>query len=64
MTTQRITREDSIPDEFDAVAIAKWRAENRKRIEAIHPANRFRLMFGLPELPEGKPTQQDETPAK
>ena len=63
MSTPRITREDSIPDEFDPVAIAKWREESRKRVSGLHPANRFRLMFGLPELPEGKPTQQDETPA-
>ena len=28
------------------------RRENAKAIDAMHPANRFRLMFGMPLLPE------------
>jgi hypothetical protein len=28
------------------------RAEDRKKLQAMHPGNRFRLMFGQPLLPE------------
>ena len=61
MTAPRITREENLPDEFDPVAIAKWREESRKRLAGLHPADCFRLMFGLPPLPENQPTPQDQT---
>lgn len=29
------------------------RAASRKQLDRVHPGNRFRLMAGLPMLPEG-----------
>ena len=33
------------------------RAANYRELHKMHPGNRFRLMFGLPLLPESQPTK-------
>lgn len=46
---------ESSPDQTSRLvlnSIDSGRAQSRKRLETMHPANRFRLMFGLTPLPE------------
>lgn len=38
-----------------------WRMENRRKIAAIHPGNRFRMMFGLPLLPDAPMKETPDT---
>lgn len=55
MTASSVLRES--PPELERLAPAltdNERAASRRRLKHMHPANRFRLMFGQPLLPESQ----------
>ncbi|MEO5915578.1 MAG: hypothetical protein ABIS50_15195 [Luteolibacter sp.] len=50
------------PDQLAQPPTDAERRANWKAIHQMHPGNRFRLMFGLPLLPEKTPESGDKNP--
>jgi len=64
-------KQGDISDKVSTLKLDPARVESRKRLEQMHPADRFKAMFGLPvtpptpaNLPASQPTSCPQDPDK